>query len=377
MLAQIFHRMQRRGEALEYLDQARYYAVKADCRPQLALISLIEAQFSFESGDHEKGCEQLQKAFVMAREVGYVFGIIDDPTVTVRMCEKALEEGIEIEHVQTIIRRRGLVPQKPPLHLENWPWPIKIFTLGKFELLKEGQPLQYNRKMQKKPLLLLKALIALGGKDIDEERLTDILWPEADGDQAYSAFRTTLSRLRQLIGEKVIESHAGRLTLNPLSCWVDVWAFEDLAGKAEELLKRKKPGDGFPKALQWMGKAIDLYQGSFLSDERDEPFWALLLRERLKDRFLALIKKLGHSIEQSEQWNQAIALYQMGLEVDNLAEELYRRLMVCYSRRGETVQAVQIYRRLKNTLASVLGIEPSPKTETLYRTLTAPQKIKN
>ena len=73
---------------------------------------------------------------------------------------------------------------------------------------------------------MLKALIALGGKGIDEERLMDILWPEADGDQAYSALTTTLSRLRQLLGEKVLEVQAGRVTLNPRYCWVDVWTFE-------------------------------------------------------------------------------------------------------------------------------------------------------
>ena len=98
------------------------------------------------------------------------------------------------------------------------------------------------------------------------------------------------------------------------------------------------------------------------------------LRERLRNRFLFLIEKLGGSLEQSEQWEQAIVLYQKGLEVDNLAEELYRRLMACYGRLGETVKAVQVYRRLKTTLSSVLGVEPSPKTETLYRTLTTPAK---
>jgi DNA-binding SARP family transcriptional activator len=290
------------------------------------------------------------------------------------LCAKALEAGIEIEYVQELIRRLNKVPEKPALHLENWPWLLKIFTLGRFELLKDGQPAQFNKKIQKKPLLMLKALIALGGSNIDEERLTDILWPEADGDQAYSALTTTISRLRRLLGEKALEVQAGRVSLDPRYCWVDVWAFEDLAHKAEDLWRGSPSGDGQSMALQLMGKTVALYRGSFLADEGSEPFWALPLRERLKNKFLFLIEKVGCSLEQTEQWEQAIVLYRKGLEVDNLAEELYRRLMACYGSLGETVKAAQVYRRLKTALSSILEVEPSPKTETLYRNLTTSPK---
>ena len=145
----------------------------------------------------------------IGKEKGFLNTFIDQPAVTARLCIKALEEGIEVPYVQEIIRKRRLIPEKPPLHLENWPWPVKIRTLGRFELFKNGNPFNFPGKAQKKPLLLLKALIALGGKDVDEERLTDILWPEADGDQAYSALTTTLSRLRQLMGEKGLRFRPG------------------------------------------------------------------------------------------------------------------------------------------------------------------------
>ena len=90
---------------------------------------------------------------------------------------------------------------------------------------------------------MLKALIALGGKDVREEQLADLLWPEADGDQAHSAFTTTLSRLRQLIGsEKAIEVLEGKATLSPRYSWVDVGALERIFSEAEILWK-----DGHPK----------------------------------------------------------------------------------------------------------------------------------
>ena len=49
-----------------------------------------------------------------------------------------------------------------------------------------------------------------------------VLW-SAD-DAAVQALRTTLFRLRKLIGEEVILRQDGRLTLDPTCCWVDCWA---------------------------------------------------------------------------------------------------------------------------------------------------------
>ena len=51
--------------------------------------------------------------------------------------------------------------------------------------------------------------------------------------------------------------------------------------------------------------------------------------------------------------------------------------MSCYRELGDTVNAVQVYRRLKNTLSSILGVEPSPQTESLYRALTGCHKIQS
>ena len=92
------------------------------------------------------------------------------------------------------------------LHLSTfhtWPWPTKIFTLGRFEILIEDKPIDATR-LQKKPLILLKALIALGGEGVGEETLSELLWPDAEGDAAYTSFRTTLFRLRRSLGSDAI-----------------------------------------------------------------------------------------------------------------------------------------------------------------------------
>ena len=74
-------------------------------------------------------------------------------------------------------------------------------------MLKDGAPIRFTRRTQKRPLELLQALIAFGGIEVAVSALTEALWPDAEGDTAYHAFESVLYRLRQLLGS------AGALTL--------------------------------------------------------------------------------------------------------------------------------------------------------------------
>ncbi|MCI0667304.1 MAG: bacterial transcriptional activator domain-containing protein [Methylococcaceae bacterium] len=57
------------------------------------------------------------------------------------------------------------------------------------------------------------------------------------------------------------------------------------------------------------------------------------------------------------------------LEIDNVAEDVYRRLMDCYARSGRPAEALRVYVRCRQMLAAVLGIAPAAETEGLYRSI--------
>jgi DNA-binding SARP family transcriptional activator len=379
--AYVMHALGRHREAAGYLARAVDFGrrVRGPNHEYAAL--LAEALFAFDQGEEEPGLVLLRKSFALGKEKGY-FGTWGPPTSGMaKLCIKALQAGIEVEYVQELIRRLHVVPDQPPIHLENWPWPLKVFTLGRFELLKDGKPVQSSRKTQQKPLSLLKALIAFGGREVKEERIADILWPEADGDQAHSAFATTLWRLRQLIGsEKAIEFHEGKGSLNPRYCWIDSWAFERIFEQIEAESKRTVEDEtrGYgedERVLQLIVKAINMYQGHFLADESEE-YWKTSYRERLRNKYLLLITRLGHYLQRIDQWEKAVESYQRGLEIDNLAEEFYQHLMICYRHLGQHARAIEVYKLCRKMLSSVLGIDPSPKTEAIHKALVENTRVK-
>src|SRR4051812_17053345 len=77
--------------------------------------------------------------------------------------------------------------------------PIRVRTLGDFEIEVEGVPLRYGRAAPRKPLMLLQSLLALGGRTLSAHVASATLWPEAEGFDAYRSLVTTVYRLRRLL----------------------------------------------------------------------------------------------------------------------------------------------------------------------------------
>jgi len=157
----------------------------------------------------------------------------------------------------------------------------------------------------------------------------------------------------------------GKLSLARRQCWVDVWAFEDIARDADV------QGDVAAEELVRLGRAVpDAYPGHFLAAEEEAP-WAIELRDRLRAKLVRTVLGLGERLQAAGRWTEAVALYERALELDNLAEGLYRGLMNCQRALGQTAAALQAYRRCRELLSVVLGVAPSAETEALRRLLDA------
>ncbi len=361
--ALVLHEQGERAAAAGHLGRTLEIGRQMRSRLLEFMCSLARAEFALAAGDEAAGLAALREAMALGRRQGLLNTPWWRPQVMARLCARALEHGIEVEYVRRLVRTRGLVPDAPPLDVEPWPWPIRIVTLGRFELLRDGVPVGSGGKAQRKPLALLKALVALGGRQVREERLTEALWPDADGAAALQALAITLHRLRRLLGcEPAIRRQEGRVSLDPRYCWVDAWAFEHLAGR------------GGSRSIPSAEQALALYQGPFLATDPDEP-WALAMRERLRSRWLRLLDELGRHWEQAGAWEKAIDCYRKGLDVDECAEEVYRRLMGLYLRLGRRAEALAVYRRCRTVLAAELGVPPSPETEALHQAARVGQAL--
>jgi two-component SAPR family response regulator len=243
-------------------------------------------------------------------------------------------------------------------------YPVRIRTLGRFSVQNhDAQSISRSRKTPHKPLELLKALIALGGRNVSHESLAHAIWPDADGDRALTVFDTTLLRLRRYLrapGALVVSDR--KLTLSTRHCWVDCWAVDRLMHRLDAILKADEPNQAEVETLSLRIERI--YQGSFLGSDTPTA-WSLSLRERLRSRYLRYITDTGRYWERAGQHVRAIECYRKGLESDNLMENFYRQLMHCHLQLGERAEALATYYRCERVLAKLLGIRPCLGTEAL------------
>ena len=244
---------------------------------------------------------------------------------------------------------------------------IRIHLLGQFLILKKGAPLAFGRKQPRKPLALLQMLVAKGGFRADARALSERLWPEAEGDAARKSFDINLHRLRNVVGIRdFLTLSEGKLSIDARTCWTDVWEFEDVVERIEGIAASSAKSSGVDCALL-AKNLIQIYAGHFLEHDSQDA-WAIVFRDKLKAKFGRAVVTLAACLEQQRKWDQAATLYSRALELDNLAEPLYRRLMICYRELDETAEALKVYRRCRDLLSIVFSVRPSAETEAIRAT---------
>ncbi len=227
----------------------------------------------------------LTKAFTLGRQHDMFFTYESWlPSILAPLCAQALEEGIEPDYVQQLIQAKQLTLDATTAASLNWPWPVRIQTLGPFRITTEAGPVTFGRKAPLMPLRLLKLLISLGGQNIPLTRLADNLWPDAEGDAAYRSILTNLARLRKLLGrEDALRVQGGVLSLNTHLCWVDSLVYEHLVNTAVAASRAGDKEDAQILATQ----ATKLYSAPFLSEE-DTLVEVMITRARLADHHARL-----------------------------------------------------------------------------------------
>lgn len=319
-LAQVHASLGHRSEALRYLAGMRSWILATDSRLGAFLRTLAAAQFALTWGRKARGLKLLRWALALGRAQGYIFFSFFKPDDVTRLCAAALDADIEVEYVQTLIRKRGLLPDLTMKSSERWPWPVKIYTLGYFGLVVNDQPITFGRKAQRKPLELLKIVVAWGGRNVSQARIADALWPDADGDTAQQTLATTLHRLRRLLGhEHALSVRDGRLSLDPRYCWVDIWYLERQISQTLTWIHEANRGGATSGDLATAtNELLQAYRGPFLG--QDPESWALQARDHLRDRYLKSLEELGGYWEKQENWEMTRVCYERVTEIEATAE---------------------------------------------------------
>jgi predicted ATPase/DNA-binding SARP family transcriptional activator len=213
--------------------------------------------------------------------------------------------------------------------------------------------------------------LAVTAKTHSREVLTDLLFPRQCRARARADFRTTLSILKNSIGEQRLGIEGSTIYLAAGDdVWVDVHQFRAMVA-AE---------DGFASAAQTVERtnrliaAAELYRGDFLSGFylKDSPQfdeWQFLEQESLRTSYSWVLERLVTALEKRAQYEKAVEYGRKWLALDPLEEAVHRQLMRMYAAAGHRGLALQQYEKCRSILKEELGEDPEQDTEELVEAI--------
>lgn len=330
-------------KALALIHGVRALSSGTPFRNYDALTLMVEAYASLARGNEADARPILERALALGRETRTDYFFRWMVVGFRRLLVYALRSGIEPEYVRSLIRKFAITADSPAV--VDWPWPVRVYALGTLGVEVNDEPVRFGPRAQRKPLDLLKVIVAHGPAPVDAAVVLDALWPDAEGDAARAAFDMAVMRLRKLLGrDDALRLDAGRVSLDPGCVWVDAFAFSE--------------------------GAIDDYPGPLFGADAVLSWWAGA-RERLHQRFLRRTHDRGGALERAGEHEAALAVYEAGLAQDPLAEDLYQGAIRCHLAAGRAADALRAYRRCREQLSIVLGVAPSASTSKLVADVSA------
>lgn len=303
---------------------------------------------------------------------------VDHPEPTVRRA--ALSGALATNHPSVVSRLGELIDDPDDQvasaamstreRLRRAPPPLRFGVLGRFRVTRGGWEIgSWGRPMDAR---LVRLLLVQQGEPVPEDMIFEALWPGRSMSSARSSLHVAVSRARGVLDVPGVEGsmiksegHTYRLDLGERAA-VDADEFRHAADVAL--------AEGSDRKEMLLERARSLWGGEPLPEERYSD-WSTAYRERLIDRYIAVLTALVELHERAGEHADAADLARELVHIDRLNEGAHRALMVAYARAGRTGHALRQYLECRRALVEALGVEPAEATSRVQARILAGESV--
>lgn len=207
---------------------------------------------------------------------------------------------------------------------------------------------------------LLVALLVEAGRAVAVDRLADAMWPEALPANHLAAVQTHVFRIRKSLPGLVIEHDLGGYRIVIEGHAVDALVFEHAIGSA--VARRDTDSTAARRDLD---AALALWRGEPYAELPDSDA-ARAERVRLGELRLRALDERFELLIDSGRAHDAIGDLEAATVANPTRERTHAQLMRALVAAGRSVDALRTFDRFRVTLASELGLEPSPELRSLH-----------
>jgi DNA-binding SARP family transcriptional activator len=225
---------------------------------------------------------------------------------------------------------------------------LEVRLLGELRVERDGELI--SSPGSQRPWAVF-AYLALSQRPVPRAELASRFWPDVLDASARASLRSALWALRRQLGEALLVGRDHVALAEAPAPWVDVREFERLTGG----------GDA--------DAALALCRGALLEGLEDD--WALVARERHRERVAELMEHRAADCEARGEQRQALEWTRRQVELDPFDEAAHRRLISRLARTGDRAGALRAYQAIADRLRTQLAVAPSAQTRELVEGLRA------
>jgi len=189
------------------------------------------------------------------------------------------------------------------------------------------------------------------------EKLIDLFWTHCSPDQGRAGFSTALWKIRRAL-EGARDESALCVKGQTVSIEVHRPTVVDAHRFACETAGALALSEG-----DRLGRAVDLYGGSFLEEYDDD--WVLEERERLEALYVRALTQMLVRYAHAGAHEEALDYARRILATDPMRETAQRAAMLLYTLNGQRGHALRQFQRCRSTLQAECGVDPMPETRAL------------
>ncbi len=244
---------------------------------------------------------------------------------------------------------------------------LSVYTFGKFRVFCGGREVGDENWRTRKSKYLFAYLACQGEREVPDEKVMELFWPDHDPDKARQNLYSALSHIRKALDgflpeyDRVVTPHKGFYRLSPhVTHTVDVREFD----RYYETGNQAARAGHVDEAVAFYQRAEGIYQGEFLEGYYSD--WALNYRDDYERKYQDLLNRLMVHFVDKKRLQVVLDYAQKLLALDPCDQEAHLNAMRAYVELGKPQQAVRQYQQCCQVLKNELNLSPSPEIASLY-----------
>lgn len=246
--------------------------------------------------------------------------------------------------------------------------PLYINMLGEFTLRYGDNIISDQEGRSKKLWLLIEYLVTFRGKEISQNDLIDLLWPDDTNGNPANTLKTLVHRARTMVSsleyentKNIIIYRRGTYAWNDkLNMVVDIDVFE------RNIQDAAKKDISVEQKLEFLMNAIHIYKGDFLPKLEMET-WAVPISTYYHSLYIKAIHEAVEILASIKNWDEIVSICQKATEIDPYDEKLHYHLIQALVNTKNQQLAKSHYESVTKMFYEKFGVAPSPEFSALYK----------